>query len=131
MRLSILSVLGFSLLSLGPVRARADIPEDMVKLMEKQSNDIDSNKPDCDKMLDALLKHADADAAMIKKAIASDQGKTPEQKKTEATALKAKYGPRLDAAVQKMGPLRAHPKTPKMDIWRKKLDPRPAPPPQP
>jgi len=102
-----------------------DIPEQMVKLMEHQGNDVDGNKPDCDKMLDALLKHADADAALIKRAIDSDKGKSPDQKKAEATALKQKYGPRLDAAINKMGPLRVCAKLPKMDTWRKKLDPGP------
>jgi len=106
--------------------ARADLQEQMVKMLERQASEIDAAKPDCDKMLDALMKHVDADATLTKQAQDSDKGKSSEQKKAEQQAFVGKYGPRLQAAAKLMAPLRECRANPKMKQWRARLEPRPA-----
>jgi hypothetical protein len=102
--------------------------EDVVKMQERQGEAIKKNAPDCDKIGDALLANADADAATMKQLVAAEAGKTKEQKKTEQQEMVAKYGDRLKVAQKNFEPLRACKGNAKIKQWKDKLDAAVAPP---
>jgi hypothetical protein len=118
--LAVVAVLGAS-----PALAEAkdaDLNEQMVTMLERQSADVAANMPDCDKVGDALLKHVDADAALMKKVMVAEKSKTKEQKQLEQNAFLKKYAPRMKAAQEKMSAVRACKDHAKLKQWKKALD---------
>jgi hypothetical protein len=100
----------------------ADLHESMVKMAERQAKDVSATAPDCDKMGDALLKHVDDDAALMKKVMDADKGKTKEQKTLAKNEFMKKYATRMKDAQQKMAPLKSCRDNAKMKEWKKKID---------
>jgi hypothetical protein len=98
-----------------------DLPEKLVKMVERMASDTDTNKPDCDKIATALHKHADEDAALMKAVKDADAKKTKEQKAAEKKELEAKYGERLKAAMTKMMPLKECKDNAKIKEYRTKV----------
>jgi hypothetical protein len=106
--------------------ARASDPyEDAINLLERQASDVDSVKPDCDKMLDKLLAHVEDDAKVVQRARAADKGKSKEQLKKDQATFEARYAARGRAAKKKLAPLEACRANPRMKTWRAKLEGRP------
>lgn len=100
----------------------AELQEAMVKMTERQGQDVASNAPDCDKIGDALLKNADADGALLKKVLMSEKGKTKEQKVVAKNDFMKKYATRMKAAQDKLQPLRKCSGNAKLKQWKKKID---------
>lgn len=118
---SLLAIACLTLLYVPSARAE-DLQEEMVKMLERQAQDISTHAPDCDKVAAALSKHVAADTALTKKVVESDKGKTKEQKKAERDAFGKKYGERMKAASQKMAGLKACKDNAKVKEWKKALD---------
>jgi len=106
---------------LAKAHAAEDLPERIVKMIERMAADTDANKPDCDKIAAALNKHADDDAKLIKEAKAADEKKTTEQKAAEKKDMEAKYGARMKAAFLKMAPLKECKTNEKIKAYRTKV----------
>lgn len=109
-------------LAVAPAWASGSVEEDLVAMAERQASAVSGGGADCDKMGEALLGGVDADIATLKKAIASDAGKSKDEKKAAQLAMMAKFGPRLKAAQEKMAPLKACRSNAKVQAWKKKLD---------
>ena len=95
---------------LAKAHAAEDLPERIVKMIERMAADTDANKPDCDKIAAALNKHADDDAKLIKEA-----------KAAEKKDMEAKYGARMKAAFLKMAPLKECKTNEKIKAYRTKV----------
>ncbi len=110
MNKTLVSIALFALAALPTTRAHADaagdIGERIVAVFERMGADVAANKPDCDKIGAALMKHADADATVLADAKKLDAGKTAAQKKAAQAELQKKFGARMSAAQQKMAPLK-------------------------
>ena len=109
-------------LAVAPAWASGSVEEDLVAMAERQASAVSGGGADCDKMGEALLGGVDADIATLKKAIASDAGKSKDEKKAAQLSMMAKFGPRLKAAQEKMAPLKACKANAKVQAWKKKLD---------
>ena len=117
-----------SCLALLAVPAFAASQEDMVKMTERQAAAVSAAAPDCDKMSKALLATADEDLATLKSLMASEAGKSKEQKKAEKSEFIQKYGPRLKEAQGKLGALKACKDNATFKQWKAKFDEATKPP---
>ncbi len=110
------------LLSACTAFAAEPLVEQMVKMQERQAAAVKGAAPDCDKMGAALLSTVDEDAALLKRLLAADAGKTSEQKKAEQAELLVKYGQRMKAVQKDFAALKSCKDNGQVKKWKAKLD---------
>jgi hypothetical protein len=98
-----------------------DLSEQLVKMMERIGQDVDTNKPDCDNIGTALAAHSDEDATLATKLKAEESKKTKEQKADDKKKYKEKYGDRLTAAKSKIAPIEACKTNAKVKAYKRKV----------